>query len=244
MYDFCTGVTCRHQSIVRHFGQDLRRVPCNACDVCLSELDLVDEPMIVGQKILSCVLRLRERFGADYTTQVLNGSQDQRILQHRHDQLSTWGILDGESRRTIRDWIEQLVGQGFLVKEGEYNVLRVTPEGRLLLKGEVTPRLLRPASPKKRKRAPEDSWDGVDRGLFEQLRGLRRKLANELAVPAYIVFGDASLRDMARLRPSDVARFQQVKGVGERKLAEYGRLFVDEIVRYCGEHDVQLDVEP
>ena len=242
MFDYCTGVNCRHRRIVEYFGQQLADGSCNACDVCLGELDLVEDPVTVGQKILSCVLRLHERFGADYTTLVLRGSQDQRIMSHGHNQLSTWGILAEESRRTIRDWIEQLVGQDFLVKEGEYSVLHVTPQGRQLLRGEVTPRLLKPAQSARTATIATDSWEGVDRELFDQLRGLRRELANQQDVPAYVVFGDASLRDMARIRPSDLTGFQQVRGVGEKKLADYGRRFVDEIAQYCGQHGVAMDV--
>ncbi len=243
MYDFCTGVICRHRGLVEHFGQEFDKDTCAACDVCLSELDLVADPVIVGQKILSCVLRLREGFGADYTTLVLTGSREQRIVDHGHDELSTYGILGNENRRSVRDWIEQLVGQGYLVKEGDYNLLRVTLSGRQLLKGEAVPRLLKPADRKKRKRAVDKSLAGVDRGLFERLRALRRELADERGVPAYIVFGDAALRDMARLRPASIDQFLQVKGVGEKKLADYGQTFVDAITDYCREHDTSMDAK-
>ncbi len=241
MFEYCTGVNCRHRSIVEYFGQQLADGSCNACDVCLGELDLVEDPIVVGQKILSCVLRLRERFGADYTTLVLRGSQDQRIMSNGHNQLSTWGILAEESRRTIRDWIEQLAGQDYLVKEGEYSVLHVTPQGRRLLRGEVTPRLLKPARSARTATVAADSWEGVDRGLFDQLRQLRRGLAAEQDVPAYVVFSDASLRDMARIRPSNLNGFELVRGVGEKKLADYGQRFVEEITQYCRQHGVAMD---
>ena len=104
--NFCTSVICRHQSLVGYFGETLPQTCGKACDVCLNELDVVDNPLILGQKIISCVVRLRERFGADYTSLVLNGSQDQRIHQFGHDQLSTYGILADYERRQVRDWIE------------------------------------------------------------------------------------------------------------------------------------------
>jgi len=246
MMDFCTGVQCRHRAIVEYFEQRLEKASCEACDVCLGQLDLVDDPLTVGQKILSCVLRLRERFGGDYTAKVLHGSQEQRILGQGHNQLSTWGLLADEGLRTVRDWIEQLVSQDFLEKVGEYNVLHVTPEGRRLLKGEVTPRLLRPAKPAKaaKAQAVADSWEGVDRGLFDELRRLRHETAAAQNVPAYIVFGDASLRDMARRRPSTPEGFRNVRGVGEKKLADYGQAFVDRIVAYCRANEVPMDVPP
>jgi ATP-dependent DNA helicase RecQ len=246
MMDFCTGVRCRHRAIVEYFGQRLENASCGACDVCLGHLDLVDDPLTVGQKILSCVLRLRERFGGDYTAKVLRGSEDQRILQQGHNQLSTWGLLSNESVRTIRDWIEQLVSQEFLEKVGEYNVLSVTPEGRRLLKGEVSPQLLRPAKAAKAAKAKvaADSWEGVDRGLFDELRRVRYEIAGAQNVPAYVVFGDAALRDMARRRPSSPDGFRNVKGVGEKKLADYGQTFVNRIVAYCRAHQIPMDIEP
>jgi ATP-dependent DNA helicase RecQ len=163
-----------------------------------------------------------------------------------HDRLSTWGLLADENLRTIRDWIEQLVSQEYLAKVGEYNTLQVTPAGWQLLKGQVTPRLLRPvrrtkAAKVRRARAAEDSWEGVDRGLFDELRRLRHEKAAAQGVPAYIVFGDTALRDMARRRPSSLAGFRQVKGVGDKKLADYGQEFVDRITAYCRARALPMD---
>ena len=246
MLDFCSGVRCRHRAIIEYFGQQLEASSCGACDVCLGQLDLVDDALVVGQKILSCVMRLQQRFGGDYTAKVLNGSKEQRIVQQGHDRLSTWGLLADENPRTIRDWIEQLVSQEFLAKIGEYNQLQVTPAGWRLLKGEVTPRLLRPVRQTKGAKAPkarvaENSWEGVDRGLFDELRRLRHEKAAAQQVPAYIVFGDAALRDMARRRPSSLSAFRQVKGVGDKKLADYGQEFVDRIATYCRAHALPMD---
>lgn len=244
MYDFCNSVTCRHCAIVGHFGQELATDNCGACDVCLGQLDQIDDPLTVGQKILSCVLRLQQRFGADYTAMVLGGSHDQRIVQQHHDQLSTWGILVEENKSTIRGWIEQLVGQGFLEKFGEYNVLQVTSTGRQLLRGEITPRLLRSARSAAASTVEIDSWEGVDRGLFDALRKLRQEKATAQQVPAYVVFGDATLRDMARRRPSTLGGFCQIKGVGDKKLADYGPEFVAAIGDYCRRTELPMDVVP
>jgi len=246
MLNFCSGVQCRHRAIVEYFGQQLQAATCGACDVCLGQLDLVDDPLTLGQKILSCVMRLQQRFGADYTAKVLSGSKDQRIVQFGHERLSTWGLLADENLRTIRDWIEQLVSQEYLIKVGEYNQLQVTPAGWRVLRGEVTPRLLRPARPAKAAKtaAVEDSWEGVDRGLFDELRRLRHELAAAQNMPAYIVFGDASLCDMARRRPSTLDGFRQIKGVGEKKLADYGEAFIERIVAYCQANQVPMDVPP
>lgn len=226
--DYAGSVVCRHAALVEYFGQSLDSDNCGACDVCLGELDQVEDPLVIGQKILSSVVRQEQRFGADYTVKVLRGSSEQRILDNRHDQLSTYGLLADADVRAVRGWVEQLVAQGFLAKVGEYNVLIVTESGRQLLTGEVTPRLLKPsrAARARKSRAHDDSWEGVDRELFERLRELRRELADEKSVPAYVVFGDASLRDMARQRPGTPAEFLEVHGVGQKKAADYGEVFL------------------
>ena len=250
MSRFATGATCRHRELVNYFGQDLppeQHASCGACDVCLGQLDLVEDAMVYGQKILSSVFRQDQRFGSDYTTMVLKGSKEQRVLQNGHERLSTYGLLADIPQKTIRDWIEQLVGQKFLRKEGEYNVLKITDEGWKLLRGEATPKLLRPAAATKEKRKAaviSDSWEGVDRGLFDVLRDLRRAKADTMSVPAYIVFSDTSLRDMARRRPTTIAGFHSVKGVGEKKLADFGQEFIACIANYCQQHGVAIDALP
>jgi ATP-dependent DNA helicase RecQ len=240
---YASGVTCRHRAILQYFGQDLEAGSCNACDVCFGDLELADDALVTAQKILSCVFRLDERFGADYTAAVLTGSREGRILEGRHDELSTYGLLSDYSRRLVRDWIEQLVGQGYLEKRGEYNLLGITERGWSAIRGGETPRLLRPAE-RVRRATVDDSWEGVHRGLFDTLRVVRREIAKEKGVPAYIVFGDAALRDMARRRPSTVDGFLAVSGVGQVKAQQYGERFVATICEYARAHDVELDVDP
>ena len=239
--NFCTAAVCRHRAIVEYFGQSYAAESCGACDVCSGEVALVDEPLVIGQKILSCVLRLNQAFGADYTAQVLTGSRDQRILENRHEQLSTWGLLAADGKWNVRDWIEQLVAQGYLQKTGEYQVLAVTLAGRRLLKGEVAPRLLKPAAGKKDS-APAPSWEGVDRDLFDALRELRKQKAAERGIAPFVVFHDTTLRELARRRPTSVEQFLQVPGIGQKKAADYGPDFVQVIAEYCRAHHVASDV--
>jgi ATP-dependent DNA helicase RecQ len=246
--DYCDGLSCRHRTLVRHFGQDLDADCGEACDICLGEFEEVDDALIVAQKILSSVYRQDQKFGADYTAKVLKGSRDQRILDNRHDQLSTHGLLQEAPRKAILDWIGQLVQQGFLAKEGEYSTLRITPDGWKLLKGEATPRLLAPArsatAAEKRQVHDPHSWDGVDRGLFDVLRKLRTEKAVELSYAPYMIFGDASLRDMARRRPTTADEFLKVHGVGQKKCDDYADEFTKVIAQHCREHDLPSDVEP
>ncbi|MEY4180458.1 MAG: ATP-dependent helicase RecQ [Planctomycetota bacterium] len=250
MAAYCTGAVCRHKALTRYFGQELPGESCGACDLCLGQVDTVPDSLIVSQKILSSVVRQQERFGGDYTALVLRGSHDQRILQNGHEKLSTYGLLASESQRTVRDWIEQLAGQGYLRKVGEYQVLEVTPLGRQVLRGQITPRLLKPAEPDAEEKRTKptggklpgspkpsvaaESWEGVDRALFESLRQLRRKLADEMGVPAYIVFSDASLRDMARQRPQTLDEFRKIRGVGDRKTEDFGEEFIELIADSMG----------
>jgi len=243
IYSYCTSGLCRHKAILRYFGQNLENENCSACDVCLGELDVIDESLTVARKILSCVVRLDQRFGGAYTASVLTGSREKRILENTHDSLSTYGLLSDYSKDNVHDWIEQLVGQDYIEKTGEYSLLTLTRKGWRALKGDQTPRLLKPAEKTvKVSKVLKDSWEGVDRGLFEDLRKLRADIAGRKRVPAYVVFGDAALRDMARRRPSTTQAFLEVKGVGEKKLHQYGQIMLTRIKDYCTAHSLKTDV--
>ncbi len=244
MSDLCSGVQCRHAAIVNYFGQEFDVDNCHACDVCLGELDIVEDPITLAQKILSCVIRLRERFGASYTVKVLTGSRDHKIIQAGHHQLSTYNLLGNESTVAVKTWIDQLISQNFLERSGEYSLLRITSSGRDLLqrKGKVMlTRVTKSASVAKAASPAVQSWEGVDRGLFDRLRACRTELASQRRVPAYVIVGDATLRDLARLRPSNMSRLSCIRGIGERKLAEFGELFLNVIDEYCGEHSLPRD---
>ena len=244
MASFCTSLDCRHQALVRYFGQSLPGGSCGACDICLNEVELIPESLILAQKILSNVVRLKERFGADYNAQVLIGEEEQRILRFQHHQLSTYGLLSAESKTQVVDWIGQLIGQGYLVRDGEYQTLRVTDDGRRVLRGEVTPRLARStaaAGGRNRGTVAIDSWEGVDTGLFEALRTLRQELAAARGVPAYIILADSTLRELARHRPTNIGGLRGIKGIGEKKSEEFGDLLLARIADYCQAHDLSTD---
>ncbi|MEW6234645.1 MAG: DNA helicase RecQ [Candidatus Omnitrophota bacterium] len=245
IYDYCTGVVCRRKTILDYFGEDLDKENCAACDVCLGELDVLEDSLVTAQKILSCVKRLGERFGGDYTASVLIGSNEKRIEEFGHNQLTTYSLLSQYPKRIVRDWIEQLAAQGCLRKTGEFNVLNLTEKGWRVIRGQDAPRLLQPSKKAAASsKAVRDSWAGVDRGLFEALRVKRRELANNRNISAFVVFSDAALRDMARRRPSTQKAFLQVEGVGEKKKQLYGDIFVSVIKQYCAERSLKLDVMP
>lgn len=242
MAELCAGVRCRHAALVEYFGQEYGTDNCGACDVCLGDLDMVEDPLILAQKILSCVARLQERFGASHTANVLLGSRAKRIVELQHDQLSTFGLLADQSAQAIRTWIDQLVSQSFLEKAGEYQTLRITDRGREVLRGhgEVQLTTVQGGS-RKRRTADTTSWEGVDRGLFDHLRRCRSQWAGERNVPAYVIAGDAVLRDLARMRPSTLEKMANIHGIGTRKLQDVGPLFLAEIDDYCKEQALQRD---
>ncbi len=241
IYSYCVASHCRHRLLVEHFGQVWGRESCQACDVCLGQFEAVEQPLLVGQKILSCILRTNEQFGSTYVAQVLAGSKDKRILANRHDRLSTYGLLKDFRSSSIRDWIEQLIEQGFVKRLGEYQQLHVSPTGRELLHGKLEPRLMRPI----KARAIEvsspsllHSWEGVDRELFDRLRRWRSSVSVRRGVAPFLVFSDATLRDLARRQPQDVNALRDVHGIGERKVSDFGKSLLELIHEYRQSHPV------
>ena len=246
MRHYCSSTRCRHSMLVEHFGQNLEKTSCAACDVCLEEMSPVPDSLIVAQKILSCVVRLQERYGISYTAQVLKGSRAKRIVENRHDQLSTWGLLRDQPETQIKAWIDQLNSQGFLQQTGEYNCLQVTPSGRQLLRGQASPKLLRTRSTENASpaaAAQQDAWEGVDRDLFNELRGLRTRLAVQRGLPPYIIFSDNTLRALARHRPSNATSLALIPGIGEKKLQDFGAVVLFEIQQWCQSHKLGLNVD-
>jgi len=243
MYNFCTQPQCRHKVFANYFGQQYQQPTCQACDYCLGEMDMVDDPMYLGQTILNCVFTVRygddQGFGAGYLANVLKGNLTDQITRWGHQRNPNFGVISGQTLSFIRYLIEQLIGQGFLERQGEYDTLVLTDLGQQLLKGRVTPILAKPlvAAKKKaitarQKAKKAQDFIGVDEELFELLRTKRSELARKHGVPAYIIFGDKSLKDMASRKPSTREAFSQVFGVGEHKLKTYADQFISVIKQH------------
>ncbi len=234
---YCAGTACRHRALVEYFGQKYERDSCSACDICLGETEDVPDALTVAQKILSCVYRVQQSFGIGHIISILRGENTDRIRERNHDALSTYGLLKGSSRNEVRDWIWQLINQGYLEQsDGEYPVLRLTSTSRVVLKGEAEVRLRQPiAASKKKERAkrmlPAESWESVDRGLFEALRLWRRAEAEERQVPPYVIFSDRTLREIARVRPATLVELREVYGVGDSKLEAFGKALLTVVSR-------------
>jgi len=229
---YCRSAVCRHRLLVEHFGQPFARTECEACDVCLGEIAAEPDSQIIAQKILSCVARVEERFGVGHVTLVLAGEVDERIERLGHDRLTTFGILKNETKKQIRDWIRQLVGQQLLDQVGaEYPVLKLNAASWEVMRSQRPARLARLARKERKERiaAAPTSWEGVDAALFGALRRLRRQIAEEIKKPPYVVFNDATLREMARLRPTTPEKMLRITGVGDVKLRAFGERFLEVI---------------
>ena len=233
MERYASSTRCRHRSLVEYFGQRFETANCAACDWCLKELDAVQDSTTVARKILSCVARLKQGWGVGHVTDVLIGRANEKVSAQHHDQLSTFGLLERESPAAVRGFIEQLVAEGMLAREGEpYPVLRLTPAGISLLKGSGDCALYReivPAKGKGKSRARLAHGIGVDPELFDVLRDVRLRLARERGVPPYVIFHDRTLQEMADRRPRTLDDLHDIYGVGVRKAADFGDVFLDAI---------------
>jgi ATP-dependent DNA helicase RecQ len=242
MRRFCSGAHCRHRKLSEYFGQKYSKSTCEACDFCFGEIEGLADATVTAQKILSCVARAGEGFGAEHIIDVLLGANTERVRNWRHQQLTTYGLLKGTDRKVLTNMIYQMMDQGLLERSGdERPVLKLTQASWEVMRGQGSVRMIQSKARIAKTRFDEQSWEGVDHGLFEALRALRRELAEERRVPAYVLFSDATLRDMARLRPGSPRTFLSVRGVGERKLADLGDRFLEEIASYCRVNGLSLD---
>ncbi len=231
MERYAGSVGCRHKRLVAYFGERYSRDDCGACDYCLGELESVADPVTLARKILSAVARLRGRFGAAHVTNVLRGSEAEAVRARGHDELSVFGLLGDATVNEVRGYIDQLVAHGLLRQtDDQFPVLQLTQDGVALIKnpGAVPDlELARQKKPEKdkpqrRSRVEAESWEGVDRELFDRLRALRLELAHARGVPPYVIFHDTTLRELARLKPKTHADLQHVYGIGAKKAHDLG----------------------
>ena len=243
MRRLCAGIHCRHRMLSEYFGQAYPKSNCEACDVCLKEIDGIADATVTAQKILSCVVRAGERFGAEHIVDILLGANTDRVRRWRHEELSTYGLMKDSDRKSLTNLIYQLLDNGLLERSAdERPVLRLNTASREVLRGERAVQLLQPKHRVRKTRFNDESWDNVDQGLFESLRALRREIADQRNVPAYVLFSDATLRDMARVRPGSATVLLDIRGVGERKLADFGQRFLERIANYCRAQNIAMDV--
>ena len=236
MVGFAEAVTCRRRVLLGYFGAALAE-DCGNCDICIEppeQFDATEE----ARKALSCVYRVGQRFGMGHVIEVLRGSQSQRIQTLGHDRLSTYGIGRATSAELWGSVIRQLIHLSYLEQDlAAYSVLKLTGKARPLLRGEERLMLARPrARALAAKKLPRTTVTGAhyDEILFQALRALRKKLADEAGVPPFVVFGDASLAEMALNQPVDADALLRINGVGMNKLGRYGPDFIAVIRQHCG----------
>jgi ATP-dependent DNA helicase RecQ len=240
MERYATATSCRHRALVEYFGEHRDAATCGACDWCLGELERVDAARVLGQKILSAVARTGQRWGVSHVTSVLRGESSEAVTTRGHHALSVFGLLKECSVAEVRGYIDQLTQTGFLARTGDqYPTLQITAAGAELLRGQAECVLFRQPrlAPSERRRALRPpsrvgSYPAMDDGLFEQLRALRLQLARARGVPPYVIFHDATLRELAHAKPATAAQLLEVPGIGERKAAVYGEAVLELIARW------------
>jgi ATP-dependent DNA helicase RecQ len=239
--DYAEGTECRRRIQLRYFGEDFPG-NCGNCDNCLRPKNEADWS-IEAQKFLSCIHRCDQKFGTKYIIDVLRGSKDKRILGNRHDQLSTYGIGKDHTAEEWKILSRALLHQGLLSETTDgYSVLQLNALSKEVLLKQRTVMVALPNTPQ-----VLDEKSAISRSqaeeLFDRLRSLRKRVADQHSVAPYIVFADSSLKLMSQQRPQNLAEFAEISGVGSRKLAQYGQQFVTEIRAFCQEHGFALEPE-
>jgi len=236
---FCETHRCRRQVLLEYFGDEIKE-PCGNCDTCLEPVETFDGT-VPAQKVLSCIYRTGETFGAGHIIDVLLGEDNDKIKRFRHQNLSTYGIGKELKRDNWRSVIRQLVALGLIRMDMEgFGGLKLGAEVRSVLRGEQTVLMRkdpdgRGANPTRRgARASVVLEREDDKALFEALRITRKSLAEEQGVPPYVIFADTTLVEMAQKRPQSNDSFLDLSGVGQTKLMRYGPTFIDTITAFDG----------
>jgi ATP-dependent DNA helicase RecQ len=229
MRRYAQAARCRHATLSEYFGQPYEQASCEACDVCLGETESLPDSTVTAQKIISCVARAGERFGVRHVCEVLRGAKTEGITRHGHDRLSTYGLLPMFDQRAAENLVHQLLDQELLTRSGgDRPVVTLNARSWEVLRGERQVVLLQPrAGRTKTAKADADDWSGVDRDLFERLRTWRRRVADARGKPAWTIFDDKSLRAIARDKPTSPAALLRCKGIGEKRLADFGAAILD-----------------
>lgn len=231
MMDFVYSNECYRKYILAYFGEEYDK-ECNNCSNCLNEGDVVDKT-IDAQKVLSCIYRMKHKFGTGMLVDVLRGSKNKKVLQLKFDELSTYGLMKDYSAEDLKNFINTLISQGYIsVIEGTYPVLTLNERSRNVL---VSKEKVQLKEFKVEKKVREDNE------LYEILRGIRQELATENKVPPYIIFGDVTLKEMAIKYPTNKETMLNITGVGEVKYSKYGEAFEDAIKEFVEEHNIVIN---
>lgn len=232
MVQYCYSTSCLKWAMLDYFGEDHDNKPCGICSSCRDERELVDRTRD-AQIVFSCIHRMRERFGVSLIAAVLKGSRNKKVLQYGFDQLPTYAMLRALTEKQISELINLFIAEGYLrLSEGQYPIVQLEPLAVDVLKGNHTVMMRAPEAEKnvsdsKRKKSYDAGPSAVNEVVFEQLRLIRRELAERDRVPSYIIFNDATLREMSVICPTSEVAMLKIKGVGEVKFRKYGKPFLD-----------------
>jgi ATP-dependent DNA helicase RecQ len=223
MVDYCHTENCLQEFILHYFGES-DTVPCGRCGNCIDSRTSMDVSK-EAQMVLSCIIRMEQRFGKSMIAQVLTGSKNKKVIELGFSRLTTYGIMKDKSAKDVSDFIEFLISQELIgVKHGTYPTLFVTANGKDVLLGK---------QPVFRKEAVEVKQVSKEDPLFEELRAVRKRIADSEKVPPFVIFSDAALKDMCVKVPKTSEAFLQVSGVGQNKLQKYGDVFLAAIQAFC-----------
>jgi ATP-dependent DNA helicase RecQ len=243
IYRYAEKPECRRKQLVTYFGEAWSKQSCGTCDVCCEGgRDLIDMTL-PARKFLSCIFRCGEKFGANHVIDVLMGVQTEKVASYKHEALSTWGIGANLTRKEWMHVARQLELNDLVARDPEYGVISLTPSAWAILKAKDSIRLADYPKPTKGNKAKskiiliqgrqaDSTKDVASGGLFEHLRVLRKKLADESAVPPYVIFSDKTLYSMVEIQPTTTDAFLEVYGVGATKASRYGALFMQAILEY------------
>ena len=247
MVAYSESSICRRRVLLGYFGETMRGENCGNCDNCLSQ-STTEDRTIDARKFLYTVAKTGQRFGFRHIVDVLRGANNQKIRDYRHNQLPIYGIGKDQSADEWQRIGRALIHHGLLTETTDgYPVLRLNELSLEVLRKERTVEMKSFTKPvQKRQINSQDAFDltASEEELFQRLRALRKRIADELKVPPYVVFADLSLRSMAQRRPQSRSQFAQIPGVGSNKLAAYFEAFTDEIRNYCLSHNLKMGIEP
>lgn len=237
MLALCETSICRRKYLLSYFGESLEE-DCGNCDTCLNPVETYDGT-VDAQKLLSAVYRTGQMYGSGHIIDVLRGSKSAKIMSLKQNELSVYGIGADKSKQEWNSILRQLLNQNFLfIKNYEYRTLALTEEARQVFRGELTLDLRKmrnksiTSKSSKTKTGADISTEHGNEELFENLRSIRKKIAEDKGIPPYMVFADKSLHDMCNLLPQDKSTMLLVHGLGESKYEKFGQEFLAEIIRY------------
>lgn len=244
LVDYCHTNDCLRKKILQYFGESAGYERCDNCGNCLDESEMVDISLD-AQKILSCIYRMKNRYGLNMVISVLRGSKNKKIIALQLNELSTYGIMKDHTLESLREIIMTLVAKGYiLVTADEYPVLKLTATAGKVLKGDEKvyhkKHLLEIKAGKSKtlgKYAPPVDYDEA---MFSELRMLRQTIAQEKKLPPYVIFHDATLKEMAAYFPMDESDFLKINGVGQTRYDHYGDIFIDTIKHYAENNPIKI----